>query len=380
MTNWKRSLLFIALAAFIAGIMFAGGYLLVNDLKSHRISPISNVASAMPGVSPETVADIVDKAGPAVVKIDTVVVRGSTRFDPFFDDPFFRQFFGRPFGFVPPQEEHGLGSGFIFSQDGYIITNEHVINGAQKILVTIQGFENPLPARVIGADYDLDLAVIKVDAGKPLPTLPMGDSDQIRVGEWVIAIGNPFGLDHTVTVGVISAKGRPVTVENRHYKNLLQTDASINPGNSGGPLLNLRGEVIGINTAVAQAHGIGFAIPTNTVKEVLDQLLKGNNKSRPWLGIQMQSVTQEIAAYLGLPSAEGVLVVNVIPGSPADEAGLAQGDVILQVDNRKVKNHEDLINIIQQGKVGQQVVLQIFRGGKLRNVTVTLGEKPPQWR
>ena len=380
MPGWKRSLLFIALAAFVAGVMFAGGYLLVNDLKSHRIAPLNNVASAMPGVSPETVADIVDKAGPAVVKIDTVVVRGGSGLDPFFDDPFFRQFFGRPFGFVQPHEEHGLGSGFIFSPEGYIITNEHVISGAQKIMVTIQGFEKPLAAKVVGADYDLDLAVIKVDAGRPLPTLPMGDSDQTRVGEWVVAIGNPFGLDHTVTVGVISAKGRPVTVENRHYKNLLQTDASINPGNSGGPLLNLKGEVIGINTAVAQAHGIGFAIPANTVKEVLDQLLKGNSRSRPWLGIQMQSVTPEVAAYLGLPSAEGVLVVNVIPGSPADEAGLARGDVILQVDNQKVRNSEDLLSIIQQGKVGQRVNLQVFRGGRVRSIAVTLGEKPPQWR
>jgi Do/DeqQ family serine protease len=381
--NWKRSLAFIAMAAFVAGIMFAGGCLLVNDLapQDEGVPRVNNVASAMPGVGPGTVADIVSKAGPAVVKIDTVKIRGSGQVDPFLDDPFFRQFFGGPFGFQSqPREERGIGSGFIMSQDGYILTNEHVIDGAQKITVTIQGFSQPLPARVVGADYDLDLAVLKVDAGKSLPTLKLGDSDKVRVGDWVIAIGNPFGLDHTVTVGVISAKGRPVTVENRRYKNLLQTDASINPGNSGGPLLNLNGEVVGINTAVAQAQGIGFAIPTSTVKEVLNQLLQGSKKQTPWLGVQMQPVTEEIAAYLGLPSTAGALVVGVIPGSPADNAGLAQGDVILRVDNQEVKSPDDLARIVQNSKVGQRVVLQIYRNGSSRYVPLILAEKPRQLR
>nr|WP_152946410.1 trypsin-like peptidase domain-containing protein [Desulfofundulus thermobenzoicus] len=362
--------------------MFAGGCLLVNDFSGQKGQvPGSQVAAAMPGVGPGTVADIVDKAGPAVVKIDTYTVSQGRRVDPFFDDPFFRQFFGSPFGFqTQPREEHGLGSGFIISQDGYILTNDHVVDGAQRVTVTIQGFDKPLPARVIGADYDLDLAVVKVDAGKPLSTLQMGDSDKVRVGEWVIAIGNPFGLDHTVTVGVISAKGRPVQVENRRYKNLLQTDASINPGNSGGPLLNLNGEVVGINTAVAQAQGIGFAIPTSTVKEVLDQLMNEKQNQRPWLGVQMQPVTEEIAAYLGLPEASGALVAGVIPGSPAANAGLAQGDVILQVNGQKVNNPDELAKLIQESKVGQRMVLQIFRKGNIRQVPMTLAEKPPQLR
>ncbi|HHW43274.1 PDZ domain-containing protein [Desulfofundulus thermobenzoicus] len=382
MHKWKRTLLFVALAAFVAGVMFAGGCLLVNDFSGQKGQvPGSQVAAAMPGVGPGTVADIVDKAGPAVVKIDTYTVSQGRRVDPFFDDPFFRQFFGSPFGFqTQPREEHGLGSGFIISQDGYILTNDHVVDGAQRVTVTIQGFDKPLPARVIGADYDLDLAVVKVDAGKPLSTLQMGDSDKVRVGEWVIAIGNPFGLDHTVTVGVISAKGRPVQVENRRYKNLLQTDASINPGNSGGPLLNLNGEVVGINTAVAQAQGIGFAIPTSTVKEVLDQLMNEKQNQRPWLGVQMQPVTEEIAAYLGLPEASGALVAGVIPGSPAANAGLAQGDVILQVNGQKVNNPDELAKLIQESKVGQRMVLQIFRKGNIRQVPMTLAEKPPQLR
>ncbi|MBC7324012.1 MAG: trypsin-like peptidase domain-containing protein [Moorella sp. (in: Bacteria)] len=379
-------MLFIALAAFVAGIMFAGGCLLVNDLGTRvdkgpgAISGlVASAADAPPGVGPETVANIVNQAGPAVVKIDTVTMRGGA--DPFFNDPFFRQFFGSPFGFrVPPREESGLGSGLIISQDGYVLTNEHVINGATKITVTIQGFEDPLPAQVVGADYDLDLAVLKVDAGRSLPALKLGDSDKIRVGNWVIAIGNPFGLDHTVTVGVISAKGRPVQVENRSYKNLLQTDASINPGNSGGPLLNLAGEVVGINTAVAQAQGIGFAIPANTVKEVLDELIAKGKVVRPWLGVQLHPLNKDLADYLGLQSTEGALVVGVVAGSPAQRAGLQQGDVIVQWDGKKVSTVDELIELIRQSKIGQKVVAVLNRGGKLHSVSIVVTEKPGQYR
>ncbi len=386
MINFKRTLLFIALAAFVAGVMFAGGCLLVKDFSPTAggapgalDKPVASAADNIPGVGPGTVAEIVDRAGPAVVKIDTATVRGGA--DPFFNDPFFRQFFGRPFGFgLPPREEHGVGSGFIISEDGYILTNEHVINGATKITVTVQGFADPLPAQVVGADYDLDLAVLKVDAGRSLPTLKLGDSDKIKVGNWVIAIGNPFGLDHTVTVGVISAKGRPVQVENRSYKNLLQTDASINPGNSGGPLLNLAGEVVGINTAVAQAQGIGFAIPANTVKEVLDELINKGKVVRPWLGVQLHPLNKELAEYLGLKSTEGALVVGVVDGSPAARAGLMQGDVIVQWDGKKVATVDDLIELIRQTKIGQKVVAVVYRGGKLHSVSIVVTEKPSQLR
>ncbi|WP_078060427.1 trypsin-like peptidase domain-containing protein [Desulfotomaculum copahuensis] len=277
MLNWKRSLLFTALAAFVAGIMFTGGWALAGrpGLNGGRNPLAPQIADAAP-IGTNAVADIASQAGPAVVKIDTVLVSNSANNNPFFNDPFFQQFFGGlPFQ-VQPQVEHGIGSGFIISKDGYILTNDHVINGAQKITVTIQGQPKPLPAKVVGADYALDLAVLKVNAGQPLPTLTLGNSDNMRTGDWVVAIGNPYGLDHTVTVGVISAKGRPINIGNRDYKNLLQTDASINPGNSGGPLLNMDGQVIGINTAVAeQAQGIGFAIPTSTVQQVLNQLMKG---------------------------------------------------------------------------------------------------------
>ncbi|MFA5384528.1 MAG: trypsin-like peptidase domain-containing protein [Eubacteriales bacterium] len=284
MPNLKRNLIFIALAAFVAGVMFMSGCLFANDLPLFAQSKGSlavNTADASSAglMSSEVVANIVSSAGPAVVKIDTYTTR-SVYVDPFFNDPFFRQFFGSPYGQSQTQEEHGLGSGFIFSSNGYILTNDHVINGADRIKVTIQGYKNPLLATVVGEDYDLDLAVLKVQA-KNLPMLKLGDSNVTRVGNWVIAIGNPYGLDHTVTVGVISAKERPISAENRKYKNLLQTDASINPGNSGGPLLNLAGEVIGINTAVAQAQGIGFAIPSKTANEVILGLISKGKVVKP---------------------------------------------------------------------------------------------------
>ncbi len=381
----NRSFIHIALVAFVAGIMFMSGCLTVKELGWPDKEPKTslnipgNLANAqdtaLPGVGPDLVAKTVDKTGPAVVKIETIRTSQEEIRDPFFNDPFFRQFFGDS----PrrPREERGLGSGFIYSPEGYIITNEHVINGANSIDVIIQGFKEPLPAKVVGADFDLDLAVIKVQAGKPLPTLKTGDSNKVKVGNWVIAIGNPFGLDHTVTVGVISAKGRPISVENRSYKNLLQTDASINPGNSGGPLLNLNGEVVGINTAVAQAQGIGFAIPINTAKSILPDLIKKGKIIRPWLGVQLQALSQEIAGYLGLDNNQGALIVGVIAGSPAASAGLRQGDVIVKINNRKINNPDDLIEVIKETKIGQKVTLIIYRQGEMKTVSLTISEKPP---
>ncbi len=376
----RRLVLLTGLLAFVAGIMFAGGCLLVNDLSGNSVEslPADNpgVAQAMPGVGTSTIADIVKSAGPAVVKISVEKTR-SMSVDPFWNDPFFRYFFGSN---IPerPRTETGLGSGFIISSDGYILTNEHVISGADKITVTIWGDKKEYSARLVGADYDLDLAVLKIQAGKSLPYLKLGDSEKIEVGNWVIAIGNPYGFDHTVTVGVISAKGRPVPVEGRYYKNLLQTDAAINPGNSGGPLLNLKGEVVGINTAVAQAQGIGFAIPSRTVQDVLDDLMHKGKVIRPWLGIQMHSLTPQLAEYFGLPNTNGVVVVGVVPGSPADKAGLRQGDVILQIDRQAVKDAEDLAERIKKTKVGQKILLLVYRENQHMYLTVEVGEKPAQ--
>jgi len=379
--SWKRWLIFITLACFLSGVAFAGGMALVRDLAPPPTveRPISaDAAPVPPGVGPDVVADIVARSGPAVVKIDTVVPTGGEwRLNPFFSDPFFRDFFGQPLVPSQPRVRTGLGSGFIISKDGYILTNEHVIDKAQEIRVTVAGYKNPFKARVIGADYDLDLAVIKIDAPKDLPYLKLGDSNKTRVGEWVIAIGNPYGLDHTVTVGVISAKGRPVQIEDRYYDNLLQTDASINPGNSGGPLLNLRGEVIGINTAVnAQAQGIGFAIPSSTVQPVLHELTTTGKVSHPWLGVRMRDISPELAQYLGLPEVRGAQVIDVVPGSPAARARLMPGDVILELAGRRINEAQDVVNVIRALKVGQRVEVKVFRGGRTLSVSVTLTEKP----
>ncbi len=371
----KRMILFVMLAAFLAGVMFTGGCYVTKDFLSAKKGPAgpgSANAEVLPGVGADTIADVVSAASPAVVKISTRTT--SYLSDPFFNDPFFRQFFGLP---SRPRVQEGLGSGFIISSDGYILTNEHVIDGAEEIGVTVVGLERELKATVVGADYDLDLALLKVDAGRELPYLTLGNSDQVRVGNWVIAIGNPYGLDHTVTTGVISAKGRPITVGDRHYENLLQTDASINPGNSGGPLLNLSGEVIGINTAInAQAQGIGFAIPTSTVQRVLEDLRSGSSGARPWIGVQVRAVDQEVARYLGLARAEGALVVGVVAGSPADWAGLRQGDVIVEFNGTRVTNPDELIAAIKSCQVGSSVKLIIIRNRQEIALKVAIGNKP----
>ncbi|MCL6634475.1 MAG: trypsin-like peptidase domain-containing protein [Peptococcaceae bacterium] len=360
--------------------MFTGGCYLVRDLfPSGQGARGGGSASAelLPGIGPDAIADVVSQSSPAVVKISTRV--SSSGADPFFNDPFFRQFFGLPSR--PRQQEEGLGSGFIISGDGYVLTNEHVIDGASEIYVTVTGFDRELAARVVGADYDLDLALLKIDAGKELPFLNLGNSDQIRVGNWVIAIGNPYGLDHTVTTGVISAKGRPINIGDRHYENLLQTDASINPGNSGGPLLNLKGEVVGINTAInAQAQGIGFAIPTSTVQRVLEDLKNSAGSSRPWVGVQVRAVDEEAARYLGLPAAEGALVAGVVPGSPAEKAGLRQWDVIVEFNGNKVEDADELVAAIKAAQVGQKVRVLVVRHRQTYAVNVIIAEKPKNIR
>jgi serine protease Do len=277
----NRFLLGMILGALIAGSAFAGGTLMASGHAgaSHPATLAdlqTSTGSAMPGLGPDTIADMVAAAGPAVVEIQTEV---TTQVDnPLSDDPLFQQFFGQDSSQPQTEVEQGLGSGFLVSADGYLLTNEHVIDGATSIMVTIAGQSQPVSGQVVGSDKDLDLAVLKVNAGSNLPYLKLGDSDNSRVGDWAIAIGSPYGLDHTVTVGVISAKGRPVTVQDHNYPNLLQTDASINPGNSGGPLLDLNGDVVGINTAVdEQAQGIGFAIPINTAKNLIDSV--NNNQA-----------------------------------------------------------------------------------------------------
>ncbi len=378
----KRIVLLTGLTALVAGIMFATGCSFFNNRAADSglsASGNENAASAqqgIPGVNSGTIADIVKKTGPAVVQISVEKKTTSYHSDPFFNDPFFRDFFGTTPQPRSERTETGLGSGFIISNDGYILTNEHVISEADKITVTVQNENKDYPAKLVGADYDLDLAVLKIQVEQELPSLKFGDSERIEVGNWVIAIGNPYGFDHTVTVGVISAKGRPVPVEGRYYKNLLQTDAAINPGNSGGPLLDLQGDVVGINTAVAQAQGIGFAIPTSTVNGVLDDLKQKGKVIRPWLGIQMHDLTPDIAEYFGMESGEGVMVVGVVPDSPAQRAGLRQGDIILQIDKTTVKDANSLADRIKEVEIGQKISLTVYRERTTISIMVEIGEKP----
>lgn len=328
--------------------------------------------------SPMNVADIADKAGPAVVNIESQITVGSSSASPYINDPFFRQFFGEQMQVQPQNSyETGIGTGFLISSDGYILTNQHVIDNAAKVVVTLAGKKEKIPAIVVGQDDDLDLAVLKI-SGTNYPTLPLGDSDKMRVGDGVVAIGEPYGLDHTVTTGVVSAKGRPVTIEDRSYKNLIQTDAAINPGNSGGPLLNLKGEVIAINTAInASAQGIGFAIPINTARDVLNQLKNGEKVEHPYLGIRMSNITDQAINELKLDSGTtGALVVEVMADSPAAKYGILNLDIIQKIDGKTMESAEDVQNAVAAGKVGESISMEVLRQGRTIKLQVVLQAKP----
>lgn len=368
--------------ALVAGGIFAYDYISPKNSARAGIDNGNSLASN-DIVLPSNIPDIVDKVSDAVVYIETTVEHKSSP-DPFFDDPFFRYFFGDSFSFKStPKISRGIGTGFIINSEGYIITNEHVVSDATKVNVTVSGFDKPFEAKIVGKDSDLDLAVLKINSPKKLPHIKLGNSDKMRVGEWVIAIGNPYRLDHTVTVGVISAKGRPITISDqssgkkRLFKDLIQTDAAINPGNSGGPLISLSGEVIGINTAVnAQAQGIGFAIPINTAKEVLDELIREGSVTRPYIGVVIQDITKDLADYLNLKEQKGAIIGDVASGSPAEKAGLMRGDVILKINNKEIKNSNDVSELVSKSKINQNLVLLILRNGNTRFVTVKVGKRP----
>jgi len=331
--------------------------------------------------TPTSFADLAEKLGPAVVNISTTKViksrtgrvpGGEMPFDRFFgNDEFFRRFFGD----LHEQElkQRSLGSGFIISSDGYIFTNNHVVEKADKIRVKLSTGKE-YDAEIKGRDSNTDIALIKIKADKALPVVTLGNSDNLRVGEWVFAIGNPFGLDHTVTAGIISAKGRMLGAG--PYDNFLQTDASINPGNSGGPLFNMAGKVVGINTAiVAQGQGIGFAIPINMAKEIMDDLKSRGRVTRGWLGITVQDITEEISANLKLKNQQGALVSQVLEGEPGDKAGMKPGDIITGIDGKAINNTKDLLNTVAGLKVGRKVKIKTLREGKEISLSATIGER-----
>ena len=350
-----------------AGVMVLG-VLLLGALSDARAQDV---------YTGNPVVKIAREAFPAVVNIDTEKMVARTPF-PFGDDPFFREFFGdqgRRFSDIVPMR--GAGSGFLVTADGYILTNNHVVAEADKITVTLASGKE-YPAKLVGRDPTFDLAVVKIDA-KDLPVLSLGDSDKLEVGEWVAAIGNPFGLEHTITVGVISAKNRNIRAKDVNFQGFLQTDAAINPGNSGGPLLDLSGKVVGINTAIIPyAQGIGFAIPVNMAKQVMDDLVNFGKVRRGWLGIYLQPVTEEVAEAYGLKNTDGALVSDVQGDSPALRAGLQRGDVIVAIDGTSLKNYQDLSFAVRKHLAGDEVTLTVMRRGERKEIKVRLGELPGQ--
>jgi serine protease Do len=329
-----------------------------------------------------SIADLVDGLKGTVVNIQ-VSKKVQTRPGPmpFFRGPQgekdpFRDFFDRFFGDQVPREfeQRGLGSGVIISADGYVLTNNHVVEGSEEIQVKLSETEQ-YTGKVVGSDSTTDLALVKIEASRNLPAATLGDSDRLRVGEWVIAIGNPFGLEHTVTAGIVSAKGR--VIGSGPYDDFIQTDASINPGNSGGPLFNLKGDVVGINTAiVASGQGIGFAIPINVAKNELEQLKDKGKVTRGWLGVQIQPWEPGLAEKFGLKEERGALVGRVMEGEPAEKAGIQKGDVILEVEGRKIKDTKDLLNTVARLEPGQRAKVVVLRDGKEKTLSVELGERP----
>jgi serine protease Do len=330
-------------------------------------------------INSETFSKLAQKLKPAVVNISTTQVLKQHPFfrgrpSPFGEQDPFREFWERFFGGEMPREfeTRSLGSGFIITKEGYIVTNNHVVENAKEIVITLSN-EKDYKAEVIGRDKKTDLALIKIDAEEDLTVVPLGDSDDLEVGEWVMAIGNPFGLAETVTAGIVSAKGRVIGAG--PYDDFIQTDASINPGNSGGPLFNLRGEVVGINTAIiATGQGIGFAIPVNMAKELLPQLKEKGRVIRGWLGVGIQRVTSELAKSFGLEEAKGALISQVFKGTPADRAGIKQGDIILEFDGKEITEFGDLSRTVASAPPGKTVEIKVFRDGKVLTLETTIDE------
>jgi Do/DeqQ family serine protease len=328
----------------------------------------------------EAFSAVADRVTPAVVNISTVSRRpppGSSddpqRFREFFGDEFYERYFRRR----PREEPRAGGSGVIVDRAGYILTNNHVIENALEITVRLSD-SRKFRATLVGRDPKTDLAVLKVEASAPLPTAELGDSERLRVGQWVVAIGNPFGLDRTVTVGIVSATAR-TRVGVTTYENFIQTDASINPGNSGGPLLNLDGRVIGINTAiVAAGQGIGFSIPINEARSVMGQLIARGKVVRGWLGAAIQDITDELATSFGVREREGVLVADVMKGGPGETAGLRPGDVIVQLGTTKIREVPDLQRRVANVAPGDSIDLGVIRDGARRRLTVRVGEMPAE--
>ena len=377
----KKHLKKIIIALLMVGALVGFGYGVSIAVK-HSTTPNSTVVtnSDIPMI-PANFSELAEKVRPGVVNIQVAKKIKNINFG-------FRHFSGAPFGeknpfgdfFGPFSEENpprgfeqrSVGSGFVMSREGYILTNNHVVEDADQIKVKLTNGKE-YDGKIIGRDPKTDLALIKIKASSDLQPLNLGNSDDLKVGSWVVAVGSPFGLEQTVTAGIVSAKGR--VIGSGPYDNFIQTDASINPGNSGGPLINMKGEVVGINTAIiASGQGIGFAIPINMAKEVAPQLQEKGHVTRGWLGVSIQEVTPALAKSFDLKEKKGALVAQVVSGSPAEKAGIEQGDVIVEFDGKEVTDSKDLPRIVASTPIGKAVTIKLLRNGKALDRQVKVGE------
>ncbi|MBI3897026.1 MAG: DegQ family serine endoprotease [Gammaproteobacteria bacterium] len=379
-------------AGLIAGVVMSPHFGWMAEAGSAEAAAPAPLPLPTPVTAGPNFVPIVKAATPAVVNISTSrVIRSGgggsgseQQMSPFMDDPFFRQFFGDEFykRFQVPRErrENSLGSGVIVSKEGYIVTNNHVVAKADEIKVLLND-KREFVGKVVGTDPKTDIAVVKINVKGDLPVIPWGDSDKLDVGEYILAIGNPFALNSTVTMGIVSAVGR-ANVGIADYEDFIQTDAAINPGNSGGALVNTRGELVGINTAIFSRSGgymgIGFAVPSNMTRAVMDSLIKNGKVTRGWLGVSIQEVTQNLAKQFGLTESRGALVSEVIPDSPAAASGIKSGDVIVALEGRPVESPQVLRNMVAQVPIGKTVKVDVLRENKKQTFNVKIAEQPKE--
>jgi serine protease Do len=365
----------LGLPFFVAGLLIASGFHWTKPSLAGDYTAGPHVTASPAPVMPSSFSELASKLSPTVVnvkvtKIEKTVFQNPEMHGGQFDDFFKRFFKGRP-QMPDSHRRHGAGSGVIISKDGYVLTNNHVVDSAKEVTVTLADREE-FEAKVIGRDPKTDLAVLKIETNEHLPSAALGDSEGLRVGDWVVAIGNPFGLSHTVTSGIVSAKGRVIGAG--PYDDFIQTDASINPGNSGGPLFNLKGEVVGINTAIiAHGQGIGFAIPVNTAKPLIPQLVSTGKITRGYLGVNIQTITSDLAKALDVEKRDGALVADVVSGSPAEKAGIQRGDIIIAYNGEKVKDSRDLPAKVAATPVNEKAAVTVLREGKEQELTVKVG-------
>ena len=397
-SSWKKATSAVSLVLLGGGLALGGNYL-INSPESSAREEIGNTPAVDKAIAQEATGDrssdlplavpqnyvsqVVDRVGDSVVRIDASR-KVATNVPAMYNDPFFRQFFGSQMPNIPNEQiQRGMGSGFVVSSDGLILTNAHVVEGSDQVKVTLKNGET-YDGKVMGTDSLTDVAVIKIEA-EELPAVTFADSDSLQPGEWAIAIGNPLGLDNTVTTGIVSATGRTsaqVGVADKRVS-FVQTDAAINPGNSGGPLLNARGEVIGINTAIIQnAQGLGFAIPVNAARDIAEELIAKGKVDHPFLGIQMAEITPELKQELksqknlDVNAAEGILIIDVVPNSPAAQAGLKSGDVIQEIEGNKITKADEVQQAVAKTEVGEKLALGLLRNQKQLDLEVTVGILP----